>query len=174
MLLPWKPIRRPSAVNALLNTCTGLNAHITHSLDSRSGAATPLPGYQMNDQQPETLEALLYMYGATHNATYRDWAWQIFRGFEMWGRVGESGGYAGLEDATAWPTPRQSNVQWRWWMAECLKYLWLIFGEDDVLPLDQYVFNTVAHPFSVAHAPAAQAAAAAPSPRAPGASVSLS
>lgn len=30
-------------------------------------------------------------------------------------------------------------------LAETLKYLFLLFGPDDVLPLDQYVFNTEAH-----------------------------
>jgi mannosyl-oligosaccharide alpha-1,2-mannosidase len=46
-------------------------------------------------------------------------------------------------------------VQWRWWLAECLKYLWLIFSDDQVLPVDQYVFNTVAHPYAAARPPAA-------------------
>ena len=34
-------------------------------------------------------------------------------------------------------------------MAETLKYLYLIFSEDDVIPLDKYVFNTEAHPFLI-------------------------
>ena len=33
------------------------------------------------------------------------------------------------------------------WMAEVLKYLFLLFSNDDVLPLDQWVLNTEAHPF---------------------------
>lgn len=47
---------------------------------------------------------------------------QVFRSFEMWSRVGEDG-YSGLVDATAWPSPKHDNLQWRWWMAECVKYL---------------------------------------------------
>ena len=31
--------------------------------------------------------------------------------------------------------------------AETLKYLYLLFGPNDVLPLDKVVFNTEAHPF---------------------------
>lgn len=31
--------------------------------------------------------------------------------------------------------------------AETLKYFYLLFGPDDVLPLDKVVFNTEAHPF---------------------------
>lgn len=30
-----------------------------------------------------------------------------------------------------------------------LQYLYLLFSDDDVLPLDQWVFNTEAHPLPV-------------------------
>lgn len=33
------------------------------------------------------------------------------------------------------------------WMAETLKYFYLIFSPPDVISLDEYVFNTEAHPF---------------------------
>ncbi|KAL6754033.1 glycoside hydrolase [Haematococcus lacustris] len=32
------------------------------------------------------------------------------------------------------------------WLAETLKYFYLLFSEPDVIPLDQFVFNTEAHP----------------------------
>lgn len=32
------------------------------------------------------------------------------------------------------------------WMAETLKYFYLIFSEPDLISLDDYVFNTEAHP----------------------------
>ena len=32
-------------------------------------------------------------------------------------------------------------------LAETLKYFYLLFGPDDVLPLDEVVLNTEAHPF---------------------------
>lgn len=35
------------------------------------------------------------------------------------------------------------------WTAETLKYLWLLFGEEELLSLDEWVFNTEAHPFRV-------------------------
>ncbi len=34
-------------------------------------------------------------------------------------------------------------------MAETLKYLYLTFTDDDVLPIDQWVFTTEAHPLPV-------------------------
>lgn len=33
------------------------------------------------------------------------------------------------------------------WMAETLKYFYLIFSEPEVVSLDEWVFNTEAHPF---------------------------
>ena len=35
------------------------------------------------------------------------------------------------------------------WIAETLKYAFLLFSPTDVLPLDQWVFNTEAHPLKV-------------------------
>jgi hypothetical protein len=34
-------------------------------------------------------------------------------------------------------------------IAETLKYLYLIFSDDDILSLDKYVFNTEAHPLLI-------------------------
>lgn len=34
-------------------------------------------------------------------------------------------------------------------LAETLKYLYLLFSDDSLLPLDEWVFNTEAHPFKV-------------------------
>jgi mannosyl-oligosaccharide alpha-1,2-mannosidase len=35
------------------------------------------------------------------------------------------------------------------WMAETLKYFYLIFSEPDTISLDDWVFNTEAHPFCI-------------------------
>jgi len=42
-------------------------------------------------------------------------------------------------------------------LAETLKYLYLLFSPPEVMPLDEWVFNTEAHPFRL---PALQAKAA--------------
>ena len=34
-------------------------------------------------------------------------------------------------------------------LAETLKYLYLIFSDDDLISLDEWVFNTEAHPFPI-------------------------
>jgi len=35
------------------------------------------------------------------------------------------------------------------WMAETLKYFFLTFSEPKVMSLDDWVFNTEAHPFKI-------------------------
>jgi mannosyl-oligosaccharide alpha-1,2-mannosidase len=35
-------------------------------------------------------------------------------------------------------------------LAETLKYLYLLFEDHDVVPLDAWVFNTEAHPLPIA------------------------
>ena len=34
-------------------------------------------------------------------------------------------------------------------IAETLKYLYLLFSDDDLLPMDQVIFSTEAHPFKI-------------------------
>lgn len=36
-----------------------------------------------------------------------------------------------------------------YFLAETLKYLYLLFLDDDIVPLEKWVFNTEAHPLPV-------------------------
>lgn len=58
----------------------------------------------------------------------------------------DTGGYSGIKDVYN-ANPPKDDVQQTFVIAETLKYLWLLFSDDDVLPLDQWVFNTEAHPY---------------------------
>ena len=50
------------------------------------------------------------------------------------------------------PPPKRDKME-TFFLGETLKYLYLLFGDDpSVLPLDQWVFNTEAHPLPVYHA----------------------
>ena len=51
----------------------------------------------------------------------------------------------GTPDVTR-ENPEHSDTQQSFFLAETLKYLFLIFSPEDVLPLDQWVMNTEAHP----------------------------
>lgn len=51
-----------------------------------------------------------------------------------------------VEDVTR-ETPELRNEMESFWIAETLKYYYLLFSEPDVISLDEWVLNTEAHPF---------------------------
>lgn len=57
-------------------------------------------------------------------------------------------GYAGLKDVTVVPPPTDNTMQ-SFWLAETLKYLWLLFAPNDTISLDEWVLNTEAHPLRI-------------------------
>uniref|UniRef100_A0A0E0HB11 alpha-1,2-Mannosidase n=1 Tax=Oryza nivara TaxID=4536 RepID=A0A0E0HB11_ORYNI len=97
--------------------------------------------------RPETVESLFVLYRITEDPKYREWGWQIFQAFEKYTRV-DSGGYTSLDDVTSLPPPRRDKME-TFFLGETLKYLYLLFGESNILPLDKYVFNTEAHPLPI-------------------------
>lgn len=67
--------------------------------------------------------------------------------------------------SSAHPAPSQvpvesDDVQQSWFLAETLKYFWLLFSPDSALPLHHWVLNTEAHPLQVLAAHGGQPAAA--------------
>ena len=60
-----------------------------------------------------------------------------------------SGGYVTIGSVDEVP-PSLGEKMESFWLAETLKYFYLLFEDDpDVIPLDQYVFNTEAHPLPI-------------------------
>lgn len=66
----------------------------------------------------------------------------------MYGCVQTDAGYSGLRDVRIVPAEKDDTMQ-SFWLAETLKYLYLLFSPADVIPLDEYVFNTEAHPLRI-------------------------
>ncbi|KAI5795206.1 glycoside hydrolase [Geopyxis carbonaria] len=100
-----------------------------------------------NLQRPETVESLFVMWRITGDEIYREWGWKIFEAFVNHTKV-ESGGYTSLDSVIDHHAPKRDNME-SFWLAETLKYLYLLFSPDDLLPLDKVVFNTEAHPLPV-------------------------
>jgi len=109
-----------------------------------------LVGARHNLLRPEAVESIFLMWRFTKNPKYREWGWKIFTAFEKHCRV-PSGGYAGLKDVNQdgdAPRNRDDTMQ-TFWLAETLKYLLLLFSDDDALDLTTHVLNTEAHPLQV-------------------------
>ncbi|EXF77709.1 glycosyl hydrolase family 47 [Colletotrichum fioriniae PJ7] len=99
-----------------------------------------------NLQRPETVESLFMMYRITGNAMYREWGWKIFQSFQKHALVPDGEGYTSLNDVRTVPAATRDNME-SFWLAETLKYLYLLFSPTDYMPLTEVVFNTEAHPF---------------------------
>ncbi|CBQ72789.1 related to alpha-mannosidase [Sporisorium reilianum SRZ2] len=113
---------------------------------SYTGRANPLIDAR-NILRPETVESLFIGFALTGDEIYRDWGWQIFQAFEKHCKV-ESGGYSSIDDVDS-DEPRQMDKMETFWLSETLKYLYLLFSDRDLLPLNKWVLNTEAHPLPV-------------------------
>ncbi|KAI8265946.1 Mannosyl-oligosaccharide 1,2-alpha-mannosidase [Colletotrichum sp. SAR11_239] len=98
-----------------------------------------------NLQRPETVESLFYMWRITGDQKYRDWGWEMFKSFVNYTSVEDGGGFTSLSNANTIPPVVRDNLE-SFWMAETLKYFYLLFSPNDLLPLDKIVLNTEAHP----------------------------
>ena len=99
-----------------------------------------------NLQRPETVESLFYMWRITGDEKYRNWGWEMFQSFIKYTAVEDGTGFSSIANVNAVPPPIRDNME-SFWLAETLKYFYLLFGPDDVLPLSDVVFNTEAHAF---------------------------
>ncbi|KAF9923955.1 mannosyl-oligosaccharide alpha-1,2-mannosidase [Mortierella alpina] len=97
--------------------------------------------------RPETVESLFYLWRLTGNDKYRHWGWNIFEAIEKYSKV-STGGYSSIHDIRR-ADVRFSDKMETFFLAETLKYFYLLFGSEEVLPLDKYVFNTEAHPLPI-------------------------
>uniref|UniRef100_A0AAR2L9S6 alpha-1,2-Mannosidase n=1 Tax=Pygocentrus nattereri TaxID=42514 RepID=A0AAR2L9S6_PYGNA len=98
--------------------------------------------------RPEVIETYWYMWRFTHDPKYRQWGWEAAQAIDKYCRV--SGGFSGVKDVYS-SNPTYDDVQQSFFLAETLKYLYLLFSSDELLPLENWVFNTEAHPLPVLH-----------------------
>ncbi|KAH7358838.1 endoplasmic reticulum mannosyl-oligosaccharide 1,2-alpha-mannosidase [Plectosphaerella cucumerina] len=99
-----------------------------------------------NLQRPETAESLFYMWRITEDPKYRDWGWEMFKSFVNHTSVEDGGGFTSLSNANTVPPVVKDNLE-SFWLAETLKYFYLLFSPNDFIPLDKVVLNTEGHIF---------------------------
>ncbi|KAI9367354.1 glycoside hydrolase [Aspergillus egyptiacus] len=94
--------------------------------------------------RPEAIESVFIMYRITGDKALQDAAWRMFRSVEKATRTRYA--HAAIDDVRK-VKPAQLDYMESFWLAETLKYFYLIFAEPDHISLDDYVLNTEAHPF---------------------------
>ena len=93
--------------------------------------------------RPEVAESLFYLHQITGNPIYREWGWKMFQAIEKHCRVDY--GYGEFNDVTL-VASGVKDVQESFFLAETLKYLYLLQSPTHDISLEKYVFNTEAHP----------------------------
>ncbi|KAF8644216.1 hypothetical protein AX16_008620 [Volvariella volvacea WC 439] len=96
--------------------------------------------------RPETVESLYIMWKVTGDPVWREMGYSIFTSIQRWAKTPT--GYASVERVNDLP-PVQKDDMPSFFLAETLKYLYLLFDEQDPISLDEWVFNTEAHPLPV-------------------------
>ncbi len=91
--------------------------------------------------RPEIIESAYYLHHYTSNDEYRRMGDVILRGLVEHCKT--DAGFAYLEDVT---TKQKADGMESFFLAETLKYLYLLFAPKDVLKFEDVVFATEAHP----------------------------
>ncbi|GIK03343.1 hypothetical protein Aspvir_007412 [Aspergillus viridinutans] len=93
--------------------------------------------------RPEAIESVFIMYRITGDKKLQDDAWRMFQSIEKMTRTKHA--HAAIDDVRDLKA-NQLDYMESFWLAETLKYFYLIFSEPDLVNLDDYVLNTEAHP----------------------------
>ncbi|KAL6852394.1 hypothetical protein ACO1O0_006938 [Amphichorda felina] len=105
---------------------------------------------RVNDRRyllrPEAIESVLVLYRVTGRQDLVESAWDMFTAIEKATRT-ELANTAVSDVANPEGSPGQFSSMESFWMGETLKYFYLIFSDPELISLDEYVFNTEAHPF---------------------------
>lgn len=104
--------------------------------------------------RPETLSSVYYAYRLTGDPKWQDMAWEAWDSIQRACRRGSA--FAQLLDVMQPDGGGYYDQMQSFWMAETLKYLYLIFAADSEVQLQlqggaksQFVFNTEAHPLRI-------------------------
>jgi mannosyl-oligosaccharide alpha-1,2-mannosidase len=95
--------------------------------------------------RPEAIESVFIMYRITGYEEYLDHAWDMFNSIVRATKTQFANGQ--VFDVTMDPPIEPENKMESFWFGETLKYFYLIFSPPDMISLDDWVFNTEAHPF---------------------------
>jgi mannosyl-oligosaccharide alpha-1,2-mannosidase len=97
--------------------------------------------------RPEAIESVFVMYRLTGDEVWREKGWMMFEAIRnvtraQYGHSGISNVMGSAEEVRA----SQIDKMESFWLSETLKYFYLLFSDPRLISLDDWVFNTEAHP----------------------------
>jgi mannosidase alpha-like ER degradation enhancer 2 len=96
------------------------------------------PRYYLN---PEIMESAYYLFQTTHDPVYQNMGKVFLDSLVTYCRTDE--GYTELDNVV---TKVKRDRMEPYFMAETMKYLYLLYAPPEVLPFDKDIFNTEGHP----------------------------
>jgi mannosyl-oligosaccharide alpha-1,2-mannosidase len=98
------------------------------------------PSYQL---RPEAIESVFIMYRLTADRTWQEKGWKMFEAIIKHTTTDIANTrISNVMDKN----PSQADSMESFWLAETLKYFYLLYSEPDLVSLDNFVLNTEAHP----------------------------
>ncbi|KAI1269833.1 family 47 glycoside hydrolase [Xylariaceae sp. FL1019] len=96
--------------------------------------------------RPEAIESVFVMYRVSGDPAYLEHGWSMFEAIQSATQTELAN--AALADVTVGKgqKPPQMDSMESFWLGETLKYFYLLFSEPGLVSLDEFVFNTEAHP----------------------------
>ncbi|KAK4108522.1 glycoside hydrolase family 47 protein [Canariomyces notabilis] len=95
--------------------------------------------------RPEAIESIFLLYRMTGKEDLRDVAWSMFESVMKATKTPLAN--SAIADVTVDGETKKTDSMESFFLAETLKYFYLIFSPPDLINLDQFVLNTEAHPF---------------------------
>ncbi|GAB1312621.1 hypothetical protein MFIFM68171_02831 [Madurella fahalii] len=95
--------------------------------------------------RPEAIESVFLLYRMTGKEDLRDVAWAMFESVMKATKTPLAN--SAISDVTVDGETDKMDSMESFFLAETLKYFYLIFSPPDVISLDDFVLNTEAHPF---------------------------
>jgi mannosyl-oligosaccharide alpha-1,2-mannosidase len=113
-------------------------------VDFRPGQDMVVPARApWNLLRPEAAESLFILHQLTGNPIYREWGWKMFTALRQYTKTKYGfGQHPDVRDTSRKPDDKMESF----FLAETLKYLYLLQSPDHPIKLTDFVFNTEAHP----------------------------
>jgi mannosyl-oligosaccharide alpha-1,2-mannosidase len=85
------------------------------------------------------------MYRITGDPIWQEKGWTMFE--HIINATSTTYGHSAIRGVSGEYGPEQTDEMESFWLAETLKYFYLLYSTPDVISLDDWVLNTEAHPF---------------------------
>ncbi|KAI1432113.1 glycoside hydrolase family 47 protein [Xylaria sp. CBS 124048] len=95
--------------------------------------------------RPEAIESVFLMYRITGKEEYQEMAWRMFLAIQKATETDLA--FSAISDVNVdgLNTEKTDSME-SFWLSGTLKYFYLVFSPPDLISLDEYIFNTEAHP----------------------------